>query len=341
MKLYRVTSFTGLSGLTQLEEPDPAAPVAGQVVIRLRATSINFRDWLSLQGFMQGVEGGMAPNHIPMCDGAGEVVATGPLVTRTKVGDRVSLSYHPSWIDGPIPDDFNSLGRGRGLNDGCLAQYTVVDQSEVVIVPDHLSFEEAATLPCAGVTAWAALRGQVGLEAGEDVLVMGSGGVSVFALQFAKISGARVIATTSSPSKMDRLRELGADVVIDTSGGSGWHKAVQEATNGRGVDVTLDVGGATGWLDSILSTRRCGRMSLIGALDMTPGDMPVMFMMRGVNLNPTRVGSRKHFEDMNRAIGLAKMHPLIDSVYSFDDAPAAFEHFSTGTRMGKVVIRID
>lgn len=153
MHLYRVTSFTGLDGLTQLEEPDPAAPAAGQVVVRLRATSINFRDWLGLQGAMQRVDSGMAPNHIPMCDGAGEIVATGPLATRVKVGDRVALTYHPSWIDGPIPDDFTSLGRGSGPNDGCLAQYTVVDHNEVVIVPDHLSFEEAATLPCAGVTA--------------------------------------------------------------------------------------------------------------------------------------------------------------------------------------------
>ncbi len=342
MRLYRVTSFTGLDGLKRLEEPDPAAPVAGQVQVRVCATSINFGDLLDLSGGLQGTEGGMAPNHIPMADGAGEVVAVGPLVTRVKVGDRVAMTFHPTWIDGPIPDDFCVLGRASGPCEGCLAEFKVVDQSELVIVPDHLSFEEAATLPCAGVTAWAALRGQVGkLEAGEDVLVMGSGGVSVFALQFAKIAGARVIATTSSPAKMDRLRELGADVVVDTSGGAGWHEAVLKATGSRGVDVALDVGGASSWRETMLSTRRCGRVSLVGMLSMQEGDMPVVFSMRGINLNPTRVGSRRHFEDMNRAISQAKMRPVIDSVFGFDQVRAAFEHFSTGTRMGKVVIRID
>lgn len=342
MRLYRVKAFTGIDGLQRVDEPDPVAPVAAQVLVRVRATSINFRDWMGLIGGLQAVEGGMVPNHIPMCDGAGEVVAVGPSARRVKVGDRVAMTFHPTWIDGAIPDDFNVLGRSAGPNDGCLTEFTTVDQSEVVTLPDHLSFEEAATLPCAGVTAWAALRGQVSkLEPGEDVLVMGSGGVSILGLQLAKIAGARVIATTSSPAKMDRLRELGADVVIDTSAGPGWYKAVQEATGGRGVDVTLDVGGATGWRDSILSTRRSGRISLIGALDMQPGEMPALFMMRGINLNPTRVGSRRHFEDMNRAIAQTGMRPVIDKVFAFEEAAAAFQHFASGTRIGKVVIRID
>lgn len=214
MKLYRVTSFTGLNGLERFAEPDPAPPVAGQIVVRVRATSINFRDWLGLQGFLQGVEGGMADNHIPMCDGTGEVVAVGPQVGRLNVGDRVAMTFHAGWIAGPVPDDFQVLGRSCNANDGLLTEYTTVDQSEAVVIPDHLSFEEAATLPCAGVTAWAALHGQTQLSPGDDVLVMGTGGVSIFvsifALQLAKLAGARVIATTSSPHKMDRLRELGA-----------------------------------------------------------------------------------------------------------------------------------
>ncbi|MDO7836709.1 NAD(P)-dependent alcohol dehydrogenase [Sphingobium sp. HBC34] len=339
MKLYRVPAFTGPDALTQCVEPDPAPAVAGQVIVRLRATSINFRDLMGLQGMLQ-FGTGMTPNHIPMCDGAGEVVSVGENVTRVKPGDRVALTFHPGWISGRIPDDFNMLGRGRHLNDGLLAQYTKVDQSEVVVVPDHLSFEEAATLPCAGVTAWAALQGQTHLRAGEDVMVMGTGGVAIFALQLAKAAGARVIATTTTAAKQQRLRDLGADVVVDSSA-SGWHKAVLAATGGRGVDVALDVGGPTGWAETIKSTRECGRVSLVGALDRSGGDMPSLFMMRGLSLNPTRVGSREHFEQMNRAIMQARIVPVIDRSFSFDRAAEAFRYFESASRIGKVVIQIE
>jgi NADPH:quinone reductase-like Zn-dependent oxidoreductase len=340
MKLYRVAEFIGPSGLQLCEEPDPTPPGPGQVIVRLRATSINFRDSIALRGFMQRVGTGMAPNHIPMCDGAGEVSAVGAGVTRCKVGDHVALTFHPTWIAGRIADDFNILGRSCGPNDGLLAQYTTVHQSEVVITPAHLSFEEAATLPCAGVTAWAALNGQVHLNPGDDVLVMGTGGVAIFALQLAKFAGARVIATTTSPAKQARLRELGADAVVDASQ-AGWHAAVLDHTAGRGVDVALDVGGSSGWPETIRAVRECGRISLIGALDMTGGDMPGIFMMRGLHLNPTRVGSREQFEQMNRAITQARIRPVIDKVFEFHEAASAFEYFDTASRIGKVVIRID
>lgn len=338
MKLYRVPTFTGPEGLILCDEPDPSSPGPGQVVVRVRATSINFRDLLGLQGVQMGT--GMAPNHIPMCDGAGEVVGVGENVTRAKPGDRVALTFHPTWIAGRIPDDFNMLGRSCHLNDGLLTQYTKVDQSEVVIVPDHLSFEEAATLPCAGVTAWAALQGQTHLRAGDNVMVMGTGGVAIAALQLAKAAGARVIATTTSPSKQQKLRELGADVVVDSST-PGWNKAVLAATDGRGVDIALDVGGSTGWGETIRATRECGRISLVGALDRSMGDMPSLFMLRGLNLNPTRVGSREHFEQMNRAITQARIVPVIDRSFGFNEAADAFRHFESASRIGKVVIRID
>lgn len=339
MKLYRVPQFDGPDGLTLCEEPDPSPPVAGQVVVRLRATSINFRDLMGLQGLLQ-IGTGMTPNHIPMCDGAGEVVAVGEGVTRARLGNRVALTFHPTWIAGRIPDDFNVLGRSCHLNDGLLAQFTKVHQSEIVIIPDHLSFEEAATLPCAGVTAWAALQGQVSLRPGDDVMVMGTGGVAVIALQLAKAAGARVIATTTTPAKQDRLRELGADIVVDSSV-SGWSQSVLDATGGRGVDIALDVGGPTGWAETIKSTRECGRISLVGALDRSMGDMPSLFMRRGITLNPTRVGSREQFEQMNRAIMQARIVPVIDRVFGFDEAAEAFRYFASATRIGKVVIRID
>lgn len=340
MQIYRVPEFTGSSGLRLCEEPDPTPPVAGQVVVRLRATSINFRDSLGLRGFLQRAGSGLAPNHIPMCDGAGEVSAVGENVTRVKVGDRVALTFHATWIAGRIPDDFHFLGRSSGPNDGLLAQYTKVDQSEVVTLPAHLTMEEGATLPCAGVTAWAALQGQTHLRPGDDVLVMGTGGVAVLALQLAKASGARVIATTRSPAKQSRLRELGADVVVDSSGPK-WHKAVLEATGGRGVDVALDVGGPSGWKETVLATRECGRVSLIGALDRAAGDMPALFMLRGLHLSPTRVGSREQFEQMNRVVSLAGIRPVIDRVFGFHQAREAFDYFDTASRVGKVVIRID
>ena len=275
MKVYRVTSFTGESGLEQLEEADPTAPVARQVLVRVRANGVNFRDLIALDGHMQVVPPGMAKNHIPLCDGAGEIVSIGPEVTRFAVGDRVAFTFHPGWIAGPIPSDLNILGRSSGPNDGLLADFSTVDESELVKLPDHLSFEEGATLPCAGVTAWYALFGPAPLLPGEDVLVMGTGGVALFALQFAKMAGARVIATTTSPSKMDLLRELGADAVIDASNGPGWHEGVLEATDGRGVDVTVEVGGGGTWPDSGMATRNAGRMSMVGALSQSTREHPV------------------------------------------------------------------
>ncbi len=338
MKVYRVTSFTGENGLEKLEEADPAAPVARQVLVRVRANGINFRDLIALDGHMQVVPPGMAKNHIPLCDGAGEIVSIGPEVTRFAVGDRVAFTFHPGWIAGPMPSDLNILGRSSGPNDGLLADFSKVDESELVKLPDHLSFEEGATLPCAGVTAWYSLFGPAALLPGEEVLVMGTGGVALFALQFAKMAGARVIATTTSPSKMDLLRELGADAVVDASNGPGWHEGVLEATDGRGVDVTVEVGGGGTWPDSGMATRNAGRMSLVGALSQSTENIPSLFMQRGIHSGPTRVGSRLHFEQMNRAIALHDLHPIIDRTFAFDDAKAAFAYFRSGVRVGKVVI---
>jgi NADPH:quinone reductase-like Zn-dependent oxidoreductase len=338
MKLYRVRSFGDFAGLQQTEEPPPAAPVARQVLVRVHATSLNFRDLLGLKGALQVSGPGMAPDHIPLCDGAGEVVAVGPDVTRVKVGDRVAATFHPGWIGGPAPHDLNVLGRSSGRNDGMLTEFTRVDESELVIVPPHLSFEEAATLPCAGVTAWYALHGAQALLAGEDVLTIGTGGVSLFALQFAKLAGARVIATTTSPQKVDVLKQLGADVVIVTADDPKWHRQVLAATEGRGVDVAVDVVGGDVFTHAMQSTRPNGRMSLVGVLSRSTEGASPLFRARGLNLHPTRVGSRFHFEQMNRAIAVNRLKPVIDRVFAFDDARAAFEHFETGVRIGKTVI---
>lgn len=306
--------------------------------MRVRASALNFRDLLGMKGALQIRGSGMAANNIPLCDGAGEVVAVGPDVTRVKVGDRVAAIFHACWIGGSAPQELNLLGRSSGRDDGMLTEFTRVDESELVIVPPHLSFEEAATLPCAGVTAWYALHGVQALLPGEDVLTIGTGGVSLFALQLAKLTGARVIATTTSPQKMDVLRELGADVVIDTSADPQWHQQVLAATDGLGVDVCVEVAGGDILTAAMQATRPGGRISAVGALSRRADGISPLFRSRGLNLHPTRVGSRQHFEQMNRAIAAHGLKPVIDRVFAFDDARAAFEHFDTGVRIGKTVI---
>jgi NADPH:quinone reductase-like Zn-dependent oxidoreductase len=340
MKVYRIQSF-GSDGLRQSEEAEPAVPVGRQVLTRVRATSLNYRDLLSLKGGIPESGRVKKLGVIPLSDGAGEVVAVGPEVTRVAPGDRVAATYFWDWIGGAIPDTLNLYGRDTQGNDGMLTELTLLDESELVHLPDHLSFEEGATLPCAALTAWTALYGAQPLLPGEDVLVQGTGGVSIFALQFAKLSGARVIATTTSPSKMTALRQFGADVVIDASGGPGWHNEVLTATGGRGVDVTVEVSGQSGWDDSVASTRENGRISMVGALGGRNKGIDLTFMMRGLSLQPVRVGSRESFEQMNRAMRAHGTRPVIDRVFDFDQAPAAYDYFESGSRIGKVVIRHD
>lgn len=335
MKVYRLKEFS-LGGLQQIEEPEPHAPVGRQVLVRLRASSLNARDWRSTNGTIATVT---KPGGIPLCDGAGEVITLGPDVTRVRPGDRVAVNYHWNWIGGPIPDEFNLYGRNVHPDDGMLTELRLLDESELVRLPEHLSFEEGATLPCAALTAWSALHGDQPLLPGEDVLVQGTGGVSVFALQIAKLSGARVIALTLTPEKTDALKALGADVVIDASSGPGWHKDVLEATRGRGVDVTVDVLGYTRWDDSVAATRENGRISMVGAIGGRGGGLSDHFMMRGLHLHPTRVGSRVRFEQMNRALALHGVRPVIDRAFDFDDARSAFQYFEQHGRLGKVVIR--
>lgn len=340
MRLYRVRRFGGRDGMQMMEEPPPPEPTGRQVLMRVRAGSLNFRDLGDLKGHLQMIPPGMAQDHIPLSDGAGEVVAVGRSVTRFKSGDRVAATFHPAWISGPEPEGLNILGRGCERDNGMLTEFSLLDESELVRLPSHLSFEEGATLPCAGLTAWHALHGTpVPLLPGQDVLVMGTGGVSVFALQFAKASGARVIATTTSPSKMDALRDLGADVVIDASEGPGWHEPVLEATGGHGVDLTVQVVGGAAWNDTIRATRRGGRVSVVGQVGGFGEGLSPLFVLRGITLYPIRVGSRAEFVQMNRAIAANTLRPVVDRAFEFDAAGDAFQYFEEGSRIGKVVIR--
>jgi NADPH:quinone reductase-like Zn-dependent oxidoreductase len=238
MKAYHIDRFGSVGGIVRRSSEDPQ-PGLKEVLMRVRASSLNYRDLMVLKG------GGRGPTKIgvvPLSDGAGEVAAIGEGVTRVKIGDRIAGCFHPRWFGGPIKPDYLTDRLGANL-DGVLAEYAVFNEEAVVLLPGHLSFEEAATLPCAAVTAWVALTGHRRVTAGDTVLTQGSGGVAVFALQFARVLGARVIATTSTAEKAERLKALGASEVVNYRETPDWDANVRELTDGRGVDCVVEIGG--------------------------------------------------------------------------------------------------
>jgi len=334
MKIFVSRATTGVDSLVIEDAPAPGPLGPGQIRIAMRAASVNYRDFLALSGAIgaRGPGGGL----IPCSDGAGEVVETAPDVWRIKVGDRVALVFNPDWIGGPWQATTGVLCRGSGLP-GVMQEEMVVHHSEAVILPAHLDFEEGAALPCAGVTAWHALCGAAPLMPGMSVLLQGGGGVSVFALQFARLFGARVIMTSSSPERCARLGSLGADETIDYVAEPQWDKTVRELTGGDGVDLTVEVGGA-GTIDrSVAATRRGGRVALVGLLTGMPGAASAVFSA-GVSITPLMVGSRDDFQAMNRAIEFHKLRPVIDSRFTFEQLPDALRHLKSGRHMGKIVI---
>ena len=301
----------------------------------MRAASLNYRDTIFLSGAYRSAT---IADLIPCSDGAGEVVETATDVWRVKVGDRVALTFNPDWLGGEWRPSPGSLGRGGALQ-GVMCEQVVVNQAETVVLPKHLTFEEGATLPCAAVTAWHALCGGAALLPGMTVLLQGSGGVSLFALQFARLFGARVIMTSSSPERCARLRELGAHETIDYRANPDWNAAVRKLTGGLGVDLTVEVGGAETVARSLASTRAGGRVSLVGLLTGIPNkDVPIF--SAGATISVSRVGSRDDFEAMNRAIGFHGLRPIIDSSYAFEDLPDALHRLESGRHVGKIVVRV-
>ncbi|MGP3956906.1 zinc-dependent alcohol dehydrogenase family protein [Nonomuraea sp. 3N208] len=333
MRSYHVNSGDGIDGLSIRKHEDPF-PGAGQVVVAVRATSLNFRELMVLRGdYVLPVKSDV----VPLSDGAGDVVAVGPGVDGFSVGDRVAATLFPSWQYGPF--GVQHLPQRGGSLDGMLTELAVIEAIGLVPVPDHLSYEEAATLPCAAVTAWNALTGDgIGLRAGETVVTQGSGGVSLFALQFAKALGARVIATTSSPAKARRLAELGADEVIDYRATPDWPAEVLELTGGRGADRVVDVAGLLE--QSLKAVMIGGHVACVGFVSDTaaPIDPRVLFAS-GATVRAVAVGSRAQFLAMNRAIEVNRIRPVIDRVFTFDEAPDACRYYASGEAVGKVVIR--
>ncbi len=335
MRAIEIQNQFGLDSLTLTERPDPQ-PQTGQVVIKLLAASLNYRDLMMVRGQYN-------PRQplplIPLSDGVGEVVAIGEGVTRVKVGDRVAGNFTQRWVSGePTRDKLtSSLG---GPLDGMLAEFAGLREEGVVPIPSYLTDEEAAALPCAAVTAWHALIERGGLKAGETVLVQGTGGVSIFALQFAKMAGAEVIITSSSNDKLEHARELGATYCINYNETPEWDKRVKQITGGVGVDHVIEVGGAGTIAKSLRAVRVGGHIAVIGVLSGNSLDFNLIpLLMQNLRVQGVLVGNREMFEAMLRAMDLHNLKPIIDRVFPFVEARAAFDYMASGEHFGKICIR--
>ncbi|HDH7847031.1 TPA: NAD(P)-dependent alcohol dehydrogenase [Raoultella ornithinolytica] len=335
MKVYRLDDFTSIDDLHMREEDVPR-PQQGEVLVRVHAVSLNFRDIAMLRDQYPAPH---LKGLVPGSDGAGEVMAIGPDVDEFNVGDRVMGTFHPRWYAGQMPSNLLEYNYGSAI-DGWLSEYKVVSQESLVGVSDSLSYEEASTLPCAALTAWSALSGNTLIRSGNTVLVQGTGGVSLFALLLAKAVGAYVIATTSSEEKAHRLRALGADEVVNYKNEPQWGERVRALTNGQGVDRVVEVGGPGTIAQSLKAVRPGGEIALIGFV--SPEGVGIDFFelfMSGATLRHIAVGSRQALQEVVRSIEMAGIKPVIDRVFDFEDAKAAFVHLSNGSHFGKVVIR--
>jgi NADPH:quinone reductase-like Zn-dependent oxidoreductase len=337
MRQWQFTPSGDALELALREVPTPT-PAAGQVAVRVHAVSLNRRDLMMMQG--RYGRGGAAANGVPLSDGAGEVIAVGSGVTRFEVGDRVAGIFFEDWLDGdPTPE---AIASARGGNvGGMLSEVVVTDADGVVEIPAHLTYEEAATLPCVGVTAWVGLvkRGQ--LRAGDFVLLEGTGGVSVFGLTLAVAAGAKAIITSSSDEKLERARELGAFGTVNYRTNPEWQVKVRELTGGAGVDHVLEVGGEDTLPKALQALAHGGHIALIGGLSGFASDVPVGALM-GLNATASGiyVGSRADFENLNAFLTEHQVKPIVDRVFELEEAPAAFEAMDSGDFFGKVVIRL-
>ncbi len=334
MKVFEIRDEFGLDHLVAAERPDPE-PGPGQVLLRMRAASLNYRDLLMVKGLYNPKQ---PLPLIPCSDGVGEVVAVGDGVRRVRVGDRVATLFHQKWFGGPATHDKVRSTLGGPL-EGTLAELMVLPEDGVLAVPDHLTDVEAATLPCAGLTAWSALATLGNVRAGDTVLIQGTGGVSIFALQYAVALGARAIVTSSSDHKLEMVRKLGSWKEINYKGDPKWGKTARELTGGAGVDHIVEVGGAGTLTQSLRAIRIGGHISLIGVLSGHAVDLNILpIVMGNVRVQGILVGSRDSFEAMNRAIDGHQIQPVIDRVFPFDEAREAMVYMTGQRHFGKVCI---
>lgn len=335
MKAFEIRNSFGIGSLTLVEKPEPR-PGHGQVVVNVRAASLNYRDLLVAKGLYNPK---IPLPFVPFSDGAGDVVSVGEGVSRVKVGDRVAGIFMQKWLYGEINEDKAKSALGGG-GAGMLSEYVTLHEDGVVHVPGHLSYEEAATLPCSAVTAWHAVIEQ-GLKPGESVLLLGTGGVSIFALQFAVMAGARVIITSRSEEKLLKAKKLGARDGINYQSATDWDARVKELTDGAGVDLVVEVGGAGTLPQSLRAVRMGGRISLIGVLTGATGEInPRVIIMKKVRVQGIFVGSREMFETMNKAVDAHELHPVIDRVFPFADVREALRYMESGAHFGKICIKL-
>lgn len=330
-----VLSGPGTDAPQIVERPIPE-PGPNEIVVRVRAASLNYRDLEIAQNrFNRQFDYPL----VPLSDASGEIVSIGSAVHRFSVGDRVTSTFWQGWLGGSadLADPSRQLG---GAMQGVLAEYITLDEEGAVKTPFYLTDEEASTLPCAAVTAWHALVTDGSVKAGDDVLIQGTGGVAIFALQFAVLSGARTIVLSSSDDKLERARALGAAVTINYRQHPQWADLVLHETTGRGVDHVIDLGGASTLSQSLSALRLNGRINIVGYLggDATVDSMAIF--RKRARVCAISVGSRSSFEAMNRAIALHRCRPVIDRIFDFEQFPDALEYLQTGKHFGKIVVRL-
>ena len=332
MKAYEIKLATqGQASLALVDHPEPELG-PGQVSVKMHAASLNFRDISILRGTY-----GVQPK-VPLSDGAGEVIAIAPDVTRVKVGDRVAGAFRQTHISGELTPEKAGSALG-GENEGVLAEIVVLNEQGLVMLPEYLSYQEGATLPCAAVTAWNALVVEAQMKAGDTVLLLGTGGVSIFALQFAKMMGAKVIITSSSDEKLERARSLGADKTINYKTTPAWDEAVLTLTGGRGADIVLETGGSATLSQSLHAVRVSGQIEVMGVINGKKSEVDVVSILgKHVRVQGISVGSRDSFEAMNLALAQNQLHPVIDKVFPFAQANDAVTYLASGDHFGKVVI---
>ena len=335
MKAIKVTEPAGLDTLEIAEIDDPGAPGPGAIRVRLHANSLNYHDYAVAIGAIPTANG-----RIPMSDGAGVVEAVGDGVTEFAAGDRVISVFFPYWQAGEAPHGNFSHVPGDGI-DGYAREAIVAPATWFTRAPKGWSHAEAATLPCAALTAWRALVVEGGIKAGDSVLILGTGGVAIFALQFAKATGATAIVTSSSDAKLERARELGADFTVNYRTDPDWGDTVRKWTGGRGVDHVLEIGGPGTLAQSIQAVRLGGHISLIGILTGLKGEVPTMLLMaKQIKLKGIIVGSRAHQTDMIRALEATGIRPIIDKTFPLASLADAFRYEETGQHFGKICVDI-
>ena len=335
MKVYEIQSF-GMEGLKQVERPEPAAPGPGQVLVDIKYSSLNYRDYLSVIGEYNPKQ--KLP-LIPNCDGAGIVSAVGPDVKSFKVGEAVTGVFAQEWQAG-VPGIKQLKSTLGGPLDGMLCEKRLFPETGLVKLPEWMDLAQGATLTCAGVTAWNALV-QSNLKAGQTVLILGTGGVSIFALQFAKAMGLRVIITSSSDEKLERAKELGADFTINYKDKPNWSKEVRRITRMEGVDLVIEVGGPGTMEHSLASVKAFGQVSLIGVLAGKSQELNLTgALMQNIRIQGIVVGSRVDFLDMLKLIERAEIKPVVDKIFPFEQATEAFEYMRAGKHFGKICVQV-